>query len=291
MTSGTDYRRGSLGLAVVLASGYFADRERASKRARALHRALRRGRRVSDKTYIAESDVRPPERPYSELGDLDVMRFADNYNQALLELVLAHGRSPAVDFGAGKGTHALNCRMRGFEVTCVEPDATFQSELRESGFETVSSLSDLPGRSFPFAYSFNVLEHIEDDGAALRELLAVLEPGGRLLIYVPAFPILYGPMDQAVGHHRRYTKNSLTAKLLAAGFEVEQSGYMDSLGFVAAYLYRWVGNKNGQVTAEQVKFFDRYVFPMSRTFDRAASGFLGKNVFALATKPGAVGSR
>ena len=51
----------------------------------------------------------------------------------------------------------------------------------------------------------NVLEHIEDDAAAVRRFRSVLPEGGRLVILVPALPALYGSIDEAIGHFRRYT--------------------------------------------------------------------------------------
>src|SRR5205809_802920 len=66
---------------------------------------------------------------------------------------------------------------------------------------------------------FNVLEHIDDDVSTLRRLRELLAPGGALLLLVPAHPTLFGPIDTAFGHYRRYGKQELRRKLRAAGFE------------------------------------------------------------------------
>ena len=59
----------------------------------------------------------------------------------------------------------------------------------------------------------NVLEHVEDDRGALRRLHAALAPGGRLLLLVPAHEWLYGAIDRAIDHHRRYERAGLEATL------------------------------------------------------------------------------
>ena len=62
-------------------------------------------------------------------------------------------------------------------------------------------------------YTSNVLEHIDDDLAALKQLRATLSPGGRIAIYVPAMQVLYSDMDRSLGHYRRYGRQELLAKL------------------------------------------------------------------------------
>ncbi len=69
---------------------------------------------------------------------------------------------------------------------------------------------------------FDVLEHIDDDAGTLAHLHAVLEPGGILLLTVPAHPFLFDEMDEIAHHRRRYTRGELGAKLRAAGFAVRR---------------------------------------------------------------------
>jgi glycosyltransferase involved in cell wall biosynthesis len=76
----------------------------------------------------------------------------------------------------------------------------------------------------------NVLEHIADDGAALRSMHEVLEPGGRVILIIPALHRLYGEIDRAIGHHRRYTREEIARKFADAGFTPEHVSYFNSLG-------------------------------------------------------------
>ncbi len=77
-------------------------------------------------------------------------------------------------------------------------------------------------KPFDTIISLNVVEHIEDDAAALRNMYDALEPGGRAIILVPNDPTNFTGVDEELGHFRRYTKKSLAAKLESAGFEVRK---------------------------------------------------------------------
>ena len=83
---------------------------------------------------------------------------------------------------------------------------------------------------------FNVLEHIEQDETALRNIFDLLEPGGRLLLLVPSHPWLYGSLDKHLGHHRRYGKKELKNKLEARGFRVIYLKYFNRIGIFGWFL-------------------------------------------------------
>ena len=71
-----------------------------------------------------------------------------------------------------------------------------------------------------------MLEHIEDDAAALRQVHRLLRPGGHLFLTVPAYPALFSEDDRLAGHFRRYTSNSLTRVLAGSGFQIRFASYM-----------------------------------------------------------------
>jgi SAM-dependent methyltransferase len=76
----------------------------------------------------------------------------------------------------------------------------------------------------------NVLEHIEDDDAALRGLAGMLQPHGNLILLVPAHPFLYSPLDRNLDHFRRYRRGELHALLERSGFTVKRSFHFNMLG-------------------------------------------------------------
>ena len=82
----------------------------------------------------------------------------------------------------------------------------------------------------------NVLEHIRCDRAALMNMHRMLARHGKLLLIVPALPCMFGTLDQAVGHYRRYTPHNLNNKLRQAGFSVETQRYMNFFGLFTWWL-------------------------------------------------------
>ncbi|HEX6157658.1 MAG TPA: class I SAM-dependent methyltransferase, partial [Burkholderiales bacterium] len=215
---------------------------------------------------------------------------AVNYNRYLLELILsqAGNTTRVIDFGAGSGTFALPTAKSGLEVTAVELDRELRAHLARNGLRAVAGAAELPAASFDFAYTLNVLEHITEDVAALKELRTALLPGARLLVYVPAFPILYTSMDAKVGHVRRYTRATLTRSVAAAGFRIERVEYADSIGFFATLAFRLMDRGTGAINRRMLKLYDRFVFPLSRVLDRLTNRWFGKNLVLVAQNPPAV---
>jgi SAM-dependent methyltransferase len=224
---------------------------------------------------------------YEGLHNLGVLQQAKNYNAHLLNIVLRSGLDTrvVVDFGAGLGTFAAGCRAEGMKVACIESDNSLRFRLNQLGFETYETLDHVLPESVDYIYTLNVLEHIDDDAATLIQLYKHLRPGGKLVVYVPAFPCLYSSMDKMVGHRRRYTRTGLETLVRAAGFYVDRAEYMDSLGFLATLVFKWFGNREGNVDQQGLIMFDRYIFPVSVQLDRALSRFFGKNVLVCAHRP------
>lgn len=224
---------------------------------------------------------------YEGIGNLEAMLEARRYNAFLTKLVdgCAPGRGRVLDFGAGMGTYTRFLANGEREFVCIEPDTKLRAELEQEGFEVHPSPDALAENSFDFIYSLNVLEHIEDDEEAVKKLFRILKPGGRLLVYVPAFEVLYSAMDAKVGHFRRYNRWTLKEILERTGFSIVRNQYADSLGFFAALVYKTIGNKDGSLNRGPLIVYDRIFFPLSRCLDMAFSPFFGKNLSILAQKP------
>jgi SAM-dependent methyltransferase len=222
---------------------------------------------------------------YTGTSNLEAMAEAKRYNEFLVTSVAATfaPKTSILDFGAGIGTFALMLRDRGFTVAAVEPDDEQRNRLEIEQITAWGSTADIPDSTLDGAYTLNVLEHINDDCYALRELHRVLRPGAKLFIYVPAMPWLFTAMDDRVGHFRRYRRDELVEKVNAAGFDVDFAKYVDSVGVLATLAYRLLGSRDGEINPRAVAIYDRLVFPLSRVFDRLFERVGGKNLLLLAT--------
>jgi SAM-dependent methyltransferase len=165
--------------------------------------------------------------------------------RSVLENVITDLRLPArariLDAGCGSGRNMLELARHG-TVTGVELSSTSAALARERGAGEVveGSVLSMPfeSASFDLAVSLDVIEHLEDDLGALRELRRVIAPGGALLITVPAYQWLWSGHDEVNHHHRRYTRRSLQHVAEQAGWETVRTTYFNSLLLPVAILLR-----------------------------------------------------
>ena len=149
----------------------------------------------------------------------------------LLEHALAGLRpARALDLGCGPGGFLPGLSKLCERVVAADPDL---DSLRAIGAEqrVQSNASNLPfaAESFELVCLFDVLEHLEDDLAALREVQRVLKPGGLVMLSVPAYPWLFSNNDRVAMHRRRYTRTSTRRALEQAGFEVLRNTHSNVL--------------------------------------------------------------
>jgi SAM-dependent methyltransferase len=155
------------------------------------------------------------------------------------ELKAALGARPAKVLDAGCGTggliRRLAARVPAWQWTGVDvsPLACALARQRCTAEIVEAQVESLPFAegSFDAAVSADVLYHLDDDGAALRELRRVLRPGGALVVNVPAYAWLWSYHDVATGARRRYARSGLCTALRAAGFTVERATHWNALVF------------------------------------------------------------
>jgi SAM-dependent methyltransferase len=229
----------------------------------------------------------PAPGAYSAVDNLEVMELAERYNGALTGKIaagLGADSDVVLDHGAGTGTFARRMTARGYRVQCLEADPSLAARLWREGFACESASARFADGRFSGIYSLNVLEHIADDAAELRELRRLLRPAGKLVLFVPAFGVLFSSMDRKVGHLRRYRRGTLRTKVEQAGFQVLTCSYCDSLGFFASLAYRLLGNRRGDLDPRTIAFYDRWCLPLSLFGDRFMHPVLGKNICLVARR-------
>jgi glycosyltransferase involved in cell wall biosynthesis len=140
----------------------------------------------------------------------------------------------------------------------------------------------LPAVPFDTVVASNVLEHIQDDLRVIHNAYAVLRPGGRVVLIVPAGPRLLGAIDGAIGHYRRYSRAELCEKLSAAGFTVVRCHYMNVLGVPGWYLNsRLLGRR--RVPMLQSRLFNLLV-PLQARLEALFHPPLGLSLVAVGRK-------
>jgi SAM-dependent methyltransferase len=148
-----------------------------------------------------------------------------------------------LDVGCGTGANLRLLVELGYQdvtgLDCSEEAIRWCAEKRLPPVKR-GDLCQLPfpGDHFDMILATDVLEHIDDEGAAVAELHRVLRPGGTLIVTVPAFEGLWGLQDQVSHHKRRYRRDDLTARLRAGGFHVARSFYFNFLLFAPIWLAR-----------------------------------------------------
>lgn len=142
--------------------------------------------------------------------------------------------------------------------------------------------SALAGERFDTVICLNVLEHVEDDVGSLRAIHNLLTAGGRLILLVPALPALYGTLDEALGHCRRYTRPELAAKFGAAGFRLRHLEYFNLAG-VPGWWFTGRVLRRRVIPTGSLRLYDALV-PLFR-LERLLPWRVGQSLIAIGETP------
>jgi glycosyltransferase involved in cell wall biosynthesis len=236
--------------------------------------------------FAAMPDVGREDAGYTTLRRVEVLH---RYNGFLWDLMQPFIGRRVLEVGAGTGllTRFLAKRER---VLATELDPEYVDLLRRTFADKPNvevrpldlarlAADGIPPRSFDTVVCSNVLEHIEDDGKALAAMRDVLEPGGRVVLIVPALQSLYGSIDRAIHHYRRYSRTELTDKLERAGLAVEHVSYFNMLGVPGWFLNARV-LKRSSVPGVQARIND-WLVPWLR-LERRFGPPVGMSLLAVA---------
>ena len=215
----------------------------------------------------------------------------ENYNGWLWAQLREHVGRRVLEAGSGSGTMTRYLLDRE-RVVCVDVDRPFVEELERRYANlpnvdvrwmdlTAADWGPLAGERFDTVLCMNVLEHLPDDGQVLRRFADLLEPGGRLVLLVPAGHWMYGAIDRAVGHYRRYERAPLRRLLERSGFQVEELRFLNPTGVVGWFLNSRVLRRR-IISKRQTALYDK-VFPVLRHAERADLP-LGLSLLAVGRK-------
>ena len=229
----------------------------------------------------------------SELATtLDSLRAAKNYQDWIFEMCEPYFGDRVLEVGAGHGDFTERLVASGRSVTasdlsqrCVD---ILNVEYGSNPNVTVlhSDLEHMPAEDrYDSVLLVNVLEHIDDDLEALVQIRHRLNPGGRVILFVPAFDGLYSDFDRLVGHRRRYRRSHLVTLADRAGFELVDARYVNTLGTFVWWLF---ARRMRQIPTSEipVKAYDRVAVPLLRRFETGRNPKVGQSVLMIARVPG-----
>ena len=198
-----------------------------------------------------------------------------------------------LDVGCGTGAN-LEMLSRFGRAEGVDVSDEALEFCRSKGLRVHKGLAeDLPfaDEEFDLVTGLDVVEHLDDDVAGLREMRRVLKPGGRIMVFVPAFMWLWGVQDD-ISHHRiRYTRKQIVDRLTAAGFDVERATYANITFFAPILAGRVFMKLTGlkpesenNINVSALNGFLGAVFGAERHWLRIANLPFGVSIAAVAVK-------
>jgi SAM-dependent methyltransferase len=229
-----------------------------------------------------------------KLEDLERMTRARNYFAWLHRVVSRELGGRVVEVGCGVGNFTATLLDRE-AVIAVDNDEDCLARVRDrfhdqpnvhvfSGDVGDGAFLEVARFQPDSCVCLNTLEHVEDDTQALRNMAAVLAPRGVVVLLVPAFPALYGPIDRNLEHWRRYRRRDLGRLADAAGLRLRWVRYMNTAGFFGWWMNARILRRDTQ-SAGQIAFFDRFIVPLMSRVESAIPPPFGQSLLAVMEKP------
>ena len=250
---------------------------------------------------LNESAQAALEQDENQLRDsLYIMASMGRYNQWLYSNISRYLGERVLEVGSGTGNITVFLREKA-QVVSLEPDGASVGEARRRfadlpNIEIVQTTLEEYSRSqrnfaaFDTVVGINVLEHIEDDVEALVCMRKHLTSGGLVVIIVPALPDLFGSLDRAFGHYRRYHRRSLNERFQKAGLTVVKSFYMNLAG-AAGWFWHSRILQHEQIDIKTSRKFDKMV-PFLKKMESVVKPPVGQSLIMVGKKEEkALGSR
>ncbi|CAN5676999.1 hypothetical protein BH10CYA1_BH10CYA1_55380 [soil metagenome] len=223
-------------------------------------------------------------------SELELFAKATRWKQYFRSTFSKYLNGDVAEVGAGLGgTTEILCDGHQTSWLCLEPDTQMTDTINEKikakelpgcCYARAGILTDLKdSEAFDTILYIDVLEHIEDDKSEVISAVEHLKSGGFLVILSPAHQFLYSPFDKAIGHHRRYSLESLKA-ITPNNLQAVSLRYIDSIGYFASLANRLL-LKQSMPTEKQILVWDKALIPISQIFDPLLGFRFGKTVVGI----------
>ena len=226
---------------------------------------------------------------YKYPGDeLSLFQNATHWKTYFSRIIRPYLKGTVLEAGAGiGGTTTLLNDGSSSKWVLMEPDAglskILQQKIESKDLPSNTSLQtgtidDIAGKYDTILY-IDVMEHIEADKIEMHKAASRLNEGGHIVILSPAFPLLYSPFDKAIGHYRRYTRETIS-RISPDGLQLVHNRYYDSVGFFASLMNKLIFRQH-YPTLSQVMFWDKWMIPVSTIMDKIILHSFGKSIISV----------
>lgn len=210
----------------------------------------------------------------------------DHYNRWIFSLFKKYLDGNILEVGSGLG--GLSGLLPQKHTTLSDSQDDYFNYLKSRGYATLKldiekAVPDNLQNSYDTIFSSNVFEHIDKDDKAFMNCHKLLKKNGQLLLFVPAGPEIFGSLDRAMGHYRRYTKEELAKKAISAGFKIIKIKYTNFLGYFT-WWFRGRLPANSNSDNLMAKIFDLLIVPFLY-IEKFIPVPFGQSLMLVAEKP------
>ena len=219
---------------------------------------------------------------------LETNRLARNYHNWLMSLADRYLGDVNLEIGSGFGDYTDSWASQHPDKIFIATDGDSEYvSLMRNRFKSHTNVSvtqvflgnEEKTVKADCIVAYNVLEHIEDDRAALKFLINSLNYGGYICIFVPAFKMNYSKHDRKIGHFRRYRKPELLELFKGMNLDVVESKYVNSVGMFAWFVS--VKLLNVVPTGEGFSLWDRFITPRIARFEKDREMRFGNSIWMV----------
>lgn len=226
---------------------------------------------------------------------LEAISQANKFNKWMYDTIRPHLRGSVLEIGSGIGNISKFLVQDSTEfskITLSDIRPRYVEDLKSKFVNQEVVNMDLTDpeftskhkellNSFDSIFLLNVLEHIEDDELAIKNLNKLLTDKGDVTILVPAYQTLYNTFDKNLEHFRRYTKSSLN-KVVSSHLEVKHSQYFNLVGIAGWFIFGKVIGKQS-IPSGEMKLYNALV-PIFKIVDKVVMNKIGLSVISVGQK-------
>jgi 2-polyprenyl-3-methyl-5-hydroxy-6-metoxy-1,4-benzoquinol methylase len=222
--------------------------------------------------------------------NMDFVRETSNYNKYIADSVDKYLGKRILDVGCGIGNTTAFIRNGRF-VYGIDVSDFYLCEFKKNLEDVKAVKADISKSDevdflkefhFDTIFSSNVLEHIENDISAIENIYKILDKNGTFVLLVPQYNFLYGTLDQADLHYRRYSKQDLSRKLTDVGFRIQRVFCLNFPGIFWWYLNAKILKRHFNTSSEAGLINN--LIPLVKIFDRLMMMSVGLSLVVIGEK-------